>query len=553
MAEDWAEGNAQYRRGNYREAIVSYSNALLAGSQDGAEAAIVLGNRAACHLALSHFAEAEADARSALALDATCEKHYYRLFTALKGLSRTEEAAVVLASGLAVIPGSKVFLKLQAQLVGSVVATKAVNKKKALGVFEKQTWDDERRESAAMVSEGAMIIETAPGASYTATEHGMIKEVRSLIRQIQRGELGSNGLDSHRLSGVFKTLCERQTLLDTLYPGVPPQHLQQLPQNLRDVLMWRELILDLTSIAKSAASVLEGIKKRAAATGDYLDPEGEQVLGKQIAQEALAREVVTSVSRLSKQMSKVGARISLSLASPDCDKARADRLDDGVAECLMDTKVAFQADFLGSDWAALVLGDLVRFAQHERMSEVSNTAGTKMAYIDLNNGTLEEFYPALAEAVSQLQSLPYELNAKLDSKLKLLEPTKGCTVVLWYPRGSFQKMRLDNTESLLSDSGIRLTCSYHVVVPAAPEPVAAPVCHFDYLYAAPTSSSSSTSFSNSSSVTVGGEEEETLSPRRIEVMHDELILHQSVEVKNQRSAATQEYFSLMLLVHAQAT
>ena len=528
-----AQGNGQFRRGKFVEAVASYTAAINSDARHtSSDMAVILGNRSACYLSLASFADAEKDARDALALDPTNEKFSYRLFNALKGMMKFDEAATVLSQVLQVNPTSEVFLKLQVQHRSLII---------------------EKTAGMTTGMEGAILIETLPTSGYNDTERSFAKNVRTIINQIQRGELFSNLSQNHHLSGVFKSLIEKETIAGVLFPGVSAERLKEglLPSSLQDVLLWKELILDVAKIAKAAAGVFQNIKKRAAGTGDFLDNESEQILGNQIVQEALAREIVDSVRRLSKQMSKVGALTSLRRAVPTCCVnlwlEENQLLDEGVPETLLKDMVACQESFLGREWAELVRRDMVRFAQSGgfstpwcSLSRESDQGGTPplpvMAYIDLNSSAkLEDYYPALAEAVLQLQKLPYELNARLTpERLKLLEPAKGCTLLIYFPPGSSQNMRLDcsGDDFPAADSGVRLTCSYHIG--GGGDGGSTQLAELSY------EPNSEIQISASTNLT-----------RIISTKNDMLTLHQSTQIKNKRSAAGGGgYFALVLLVHA---
>ena len=56
---------------------------------------------------------------------------------------------------------------------------------------------------------------------------------------------------------------------------------------------------------------------------------------------------------------------------------------------------------------------------------------------------------------------------------RLLQPSKGCTMLLKYPRGSGQASRTDSREDGgAQDSGIRISCSYHLVTETETEQAA---------------------------------------------------------------------------------
>ncbi len=56
----------------------------------------------------------------------------------------------------------------------------------------------------------------------------------------------------------------------------------------------------MPKVISSAISVLEGVKRRGAAAGEYMDPDTETVLRPQIMQEAFAREVIKLLQEISK-------------------------------------------------------------------------------------------------------------------------------------------------------------------------------------------------------------------------------------------------------------
>jgi hypothetical protein len=61
-----------------------------------------------------------------------------------------------------------------------------------------------------------------------------------------------------------------------------------------------------------------------------------------------------------------------------------------------------------------------------------------MAWIECDD--IVESYPALGELVQQLHALPYEINAKSNCALRLLQPALGCTMVVHFSAGILQYM-----------------------------------------------------------------------------------------------------------------
>jgi len=605
-------GNALFKCSQFDEAISAYTEALGEECKDegdgatvAASRAVIFSNRSACYLNLCRYEESAQDARSALALNDQLEKAYYRLAMSLKGLLNINEALQTIQQGLEACPDSESLLKLRISM--SKTAAAADKKKNAskhgflnrsssisggdgahpdscncgasissassssvsgsskmeyCKTCEVSTSTKPRKKKQVPSNDGAIIIETAEKTSYTDSEYNILISLRTLIKNIKNGDYVPERADDHNLQGTFKQLCNQQQCLDLLYPGVPRATLQGLPKTLRELLLWRELVIDLTFTAKSAAGVLEGIKRKGAALGNVLDQETERVLLPQIVQEALARELVTAVRRLAKQISQVSARTTLALASPSLAQATLDQLDQGVPEELCGEKMlAVQSEFLGDEWASLVLDDVIRFAANERMSEygaqsslfmpshggsidispssaassvfsVSNATHPRMAWVELGEGTMRELYPALAEAISKLHSLPFELNAKLDCRLQLLEPAPGCTLLFHYPDGAEQPLRLDNRIEAQNDSGIRMTCVYHLVpgisVDATSGGERCTVSHFLH------------QIHDSNDAT----------EKSFPVENDQLCMFQSTRVKNGKTKCLGEYFAILFLSHA---
>jgi hypothetical protein len=118
----------------------------------------------------------------------------------------------------------------------------------------------------------------------------MIKSVRATIKTIttERGGLMQIS-QNHHLNGTFKQLCNKGMFAEVLFPGTSADVLAGLPKDLKEILEWSDLELDLTKIAKNAAEVLENIKKKGKTQGDVMDETTENVLLPQIGQEALAK------------------------------------------------------------------------------------------------------------------------------------------------------------------------------------------------------------------------------------------------------------------------
>lgn len=261
-----------------------------------------------------------------------------------------------------------------------------------------------------------------------------------------------------------------------------------------------------------------------------MDPQSELVLVPQIAQEALGREVVDAVRLISKMLSKATAAALLPVAAPpavvECrDEGEGgdvdfDQLDEEVVEALLGPAgLGVQEEFLGTDWARLVLKDAMRFAAQERMTAVASldslarsppsppslssvapptpsadsvtgaspspspAPAVRVAW--MNESLLKASYPALLEAINKIHSLPAEINGEITEEqpaitvshlrpidtllppmpgkshdaLQLLQSGHAATMLAHFPRGSEQRMRIDCRTSGGGgedvDSGIR--------------------------------------------------------------------------------------------------
>lgn len=258
----------------------------------------------------------------------------------------------------------------------------------------------------------------------------MLKSVRATIKTIttERGGLTQIS-QNHHLNGTFKQLCNKNVFSEMLFPGTSAEVLDGLPKDLKEILAWEELQLDLIKIAKNASDVLESIKNKGKMQGDIMDETTETVLLPQIGQEALSKGIIEAVRKLSRRVSQMSARISQAVASSTAPQALLDQLDDEVVGNLFgEQQVGVQREFLGDDWTKLIRNDIVRYMRNEKLS-VLNRDGTvmvdgrgasssvvaanltRMCWIE-PSATLTESYAALSELIGQIHALPFELNCK---------------------------------------------------------------------------------------------------------------------------------------------
>jgi len=101
------EGNERYKAKDYKGAIALYTKAIQLDSTNPA----YYGNRAASHLMVMSYKEANADCDTILSLDPNNSKAHFRKVTALKGLGKYDEAIEVLNKGLTLDPNNAAALK----------------------------------------------------------------------------------------------------------------------------------------------------------------------------------------------------------------------------------------------------------------------------------------------------------------------------------------------------------------------------------------------------------------------------------------------------------
>jgi hypothetical protein len=358
--------------------------------------AILLANRSACRIAMKEFDAAISDANLCIQTDNTYVKGYFRLATALKGAGKIAESMDAAKIGLHFDPNNAALRKLSFLLVPS-----------------KQPKD----------------APSAADVSMTTVELATLRHLRILIARLQKGEFDGNASSQHMLQGSFSELCS-SSFRDTLFPGLSAAELSGLPSNLRQLLRWKNvgdiLTQQLHTMAKSAASVLEGVRARGAARGDIMDPTTEGVLIPQIAQETLGREIIAVVRDVNRRAAGENIRNNPILALLPSGVKMDHQLDNDVmAHIVKSDTVAIQDYMFGKELARVLLRDVSRYSRDERMTEIkfshyisTPSLGKKMVTSDradmawIEAEAVEVFYPALAFVLRRLHQLPYELNGK---------------------------------------------------------------------------------------------------------------------------------------------
>ena len=274
--------------------------------------------------------------------------------------------------------------------------------------------------------------------SVDGLELKMMRALRSTISTITKEADGARRIaGAHFLDGSFRKLCHQASFSELLFPGLSAGLRSHMPKDLKEVLEWDGLDIDLRPVARSACEVLVNVKLKGTAGGDVMDAESEAVLLPQIAQEALANGIVRAVRNLGRRVSHMNAKTSQPIASTSAPQAHLDQLESTLLEELLSaTRTGVQRDYLGAEWSGLVRADMERFVRDETMSAVDCNGGVvvqredmvstsdttpfgRIAWLD-GSGGWSDTYPALSEAVTQLHALPFEINRKLT------QPTSAC-------------------------------------------------------------------------------------------------------------------------------
>ena len=200
----------------------------------------------------------------------------------------------------------------------------------------------------------------------------MLNELRLLVKSIQKGTFQSAPSGASGIASKFRQICDPKTFAEVLFPGAPASELETKPASLRDLLLWPELVIDVTHTCKSAASIFDTVLQKGTSMGDSMDVQTRSILIPQIVQEALARELVTAVRNLNKNLSKVATKLGISVANKDAPQADWDMLDEDVVDLLYKDSIAVQEEYLGDEWAQLVLDYVQRFSAYEKMTDVRN-------------------------------------------------------------------------------------------------------------------------------------------------------------------------------------
>ena len=531
-------GNDSFQAKKYIKAIEMYTSAINL-SDDPVSKAVLFSNRAACSLSLKNYVAAAEDSQKAISLDIKSIKSYFRLASALIKLSKVDEAAKVCEIGLLIDPTSSALIQLKQKCsvrcneIGSSnnstnLCTNfvCIDHDPSLSQFCSSCSVTGTRKvdiKALSIHEILASKLAFSHISFSTTELQLLNCLRQLVKKVVNYDLKDpEYLNILQINPTFRKLMDTNLFADIVFPGTPTTVLKSLPKNLRDLLMWKDLAVDIQKIVHSANTILENVISKGSARGDFMDEETRHMLIPLIIQEAMARELISAVRDLGKVLSSVKAKTSLTIASATADEAGNDLLDSNAVSdlCNMSKSISTCHNFLGTDMLLLLLDEVNRYISTEKMTSImgdDNSILSKVAWIEPDN--VEVYYPVLSETIKQLHSLPYEINAKSNSKLSLMQPTKGCTMLSYFPVGGLQPLRIDNKEEGSFDSGLMVSCAYH------------------FFEQNPRVSNLTYKHINSQSM------------EEIPIANDLLILHQSAKVYTQRDSIAEPYFIIYYFIH----
>ncbi|CAN0116940.1 unnamed protein product, partial [Ectocarpus sp. 13 AM-2016] len=285
-------GNEHFMAKRYKEAIECYSQAISLSASNH----VLHGNRSAAHGGLRAWALAAADARRSVELEPGYTKGFYRLAQALIALDELAEAELAIENGLRADPAAnKEMAALMRRITGSRRRhTQQVGKGAAAtatgggrGVPKKAAKSIDLGRAGLYDDKEAPDNDTQDQASAAQTsEAGSLKALFSSLRESvlaasSNGSLG-NGPARHDLDGVFSKLIEPEQFRRIALSRLPEDERRRAPSSLQELLRTplyaSALEKALPRVVSTAASVLEGVKRRGREQGDIMDSATEEAL-----------------------------------------------------------------------------------------------------------------------------------------------------------------------------------------------------------------------------------------------------------------------------------
>jgi hypothetical protein len=442
-------------------------------------------NRSAAHYQLGRYEQALDDAEMTTAIAPKWPKGFARKAAACEALGNYGKA---LAAYQQIIKLHDVVEAPKAEKKIQQLQQKLKQQSKADGVIRNGFLHDPKtKATSSLYGEKEEIVrpvvDKATGS--TRLENDDERKWRFMLKRLKDGcskdGVNASGQKVVLDDGVFAKLLQQHEFQTLIYPGIPKDQLVHAPTNLQQLLEdpWyeNELLSLMPKVQAKAQSVLANVKKKGAAQGDIMDAATEQLLMPQILQEAFGREVLAMVHRVNYKKHVLLANDARTIADPQADEATWDQLPDLFLDELFrglavrEDDVAGTAvldDFMGEDWRPLVLSDAQRMVKNGLLldtapsggaSSIAGAAAGRVRFLE--NADCESEFPAMAELLTKLHALPFEINAKRSNHATLCAQFAHSTAIHQLRDHEQQRLRLDCGTGD-KDNGFKLTCFYFI-------------------------------------------------------------------------------------------
>ncbi|KAM6426158.1 protein unc-45 homolog A [Liasis olivaceus] len=207
------EGNEHFQAGRYAEALAVYARAL-GLAEAASQRAVLYRNRAACHLKLEDYAQAEADASRALELDGRDVKSLFRRSQALRGLGRLDRAASDLQRCVRLEPKNKAFQEALRDLGSSAhekmkAMTCTDSKVEAMFKLLLSTEENDPDKKQKAAQNLIVLAREEPGAEKIFQSDG----VRLLLQLLDTGHLDMMIAALRTFTGLCRGHCSRTVVI----------------------------------------------------------------------------------------------------------------------------------------------------------------------------------------------------------------------------------------------------------------------------------------------------------------------------------------------------
>ena len=263
---------------------------------------------------------------------------------------------------------------------------------------------------------------------------------RSKILDSLKGVIIGHGLRG----GLQEQLNDPAKFQALFFPGIPAKVLAGYPKTIEELLKQPEYATALgETVAKAekrAQSVLDAVKARGAKAGETMDATTERMLWPQVIQEAMIRELMSMVTRVSKEVSaKSNADVKLAEPAAVCALWQQLRKEDLAS--LAERGYFIRKRWCGGPWPDLITEDCSRFLASQGSGAARVAANRELsAWMDVGEGLhsapdpelmgskavfqTESDYPALQDVYERLSGFPFEFNRVMKASLR--QPQSGC-------------------------------------------------------------------------------------------------------------------------------